>query len=255
MPPNPSSLDHSASTGRKSRSDHLPRLQHASISDQAYEVLKQGIFSRHFTAGQRLDLTEIEEQMGISRTPLREAINRLALEGLVKTVPRSGTYVTVPSRRDIAELFEVRQILEVHAIGLAVDRITEEQIDRLTEIVRRMRDAVDVTDRTQTYSEYTELDHAFHRLIVESAGNKHLREVWEQVNVHVQMARIRYRRTDRELDISMAQHEEILQTFSERDPTLLRELMGRHIERAKQALLRDLDELGTLEGSSRAASE
>lgn len=229
--------------GSMSMSSQLPRLERVSISDQAYEVLKESIFGRQFAAGERLDLSVIEQQMGISRTPLREAITRLALEGLVEIVPRSGTFVTQPSRQDIVEQFGVRLALEVYAIGVSAKRLTDRQMKQLASLARQMRALGEVQDRSETYSQYTELDRAFHRLIIEGAGNSLLVQLWEQVNLHMQMARIRYRRTDRDLDTTIAQHEAIAQAMPERDPAVLRKLMHAHIERAKSALLRDLDEI------------
>ena len=75
----------------------LPRLSRANLSDEVYEALKEGIFRKHFAPGERLDLGKIEREMGVSRTPVKVALNRLAVEGLVEIVPRSGTYVTSPT--------------------------------------------------------------------------------------------------------------------------------------------------------------
>jgi DNA-binding GntR family transcriptional regulator len=106
-----------------------------------------------------------------------------------------------------------------------------------------MQEITDVSDRARTYKRYTELDHAFHQLIVDWSGNSRLRETWKRTNVHVQMARIRYRRADPDLDVSMAEHERIVEVFPDRDGSQLQCLMGQHIDKAKYALLRDLDAL------------
>jgi DNA-binding GntR family transcriptional regulator len=221
----------------------LPRVERCSMSAQAYQILKESIFSERFRPGQKLDLPAIAKQMGVSRTPLKEALTRLAGDGLVAIVPRTGTFVTRLSRRDIEESFDVRRILEVYAIGLAVRACVDTQIAQLRELVSQMWEVVNADDRTKTYKRYTELDRAFHRLVVDCSGNGRLREAWEQINVHVQMARIRYRRADRELDVSIAQHECIVGLFPSGDRSQLQRLMGQHIEDAKHALLRDLDEL------------
>jgi len=221
----------------------LLHVDRCSMSDQAYQILKESIFSDRFGPGQKLNLPAIAKQMGVSRTPLKEALSRLASDGLVEIMPRRGTFVTTPSRRDIEESFDVRRILEVYAIGLAAESCTDAQIAQLRELVSRMWEVVNVNDRTKTYKRYTELDRAFHQLVVDCSGNDRLREAWEQINVHVQMARIRYRRADRELDASIAQHERIVGLFPDRNRGQLQRLMGRHIEEAKHALLRDLDEL------------
>ena len=93
-----------------------------------YKILKAKILSEQLTPGERLDLSAIEKQMGISRTPLKEALNRLAVDGLVEIRPRSGTYVTVHSLEKIEDVFDARQLLEVYAAGLAAERMTETQL-------------------------------------------------------------------------------------------------------------------------------
>jgi len=212
------------------------------MSQEVYDILKEKILSKYFAPGQRLNLAEIEQQMGVSRTPLKEALNRLALEGLVEIKPRKGTFVTDPSPTEIAEAFDVRRVLEVYAVELAAKRVTESQLQQLRDKVKKLRSLTEVEDWTQIYQEYVAIDHEFHRLIVEFAGNKRLKELWEQVNTHVQMARARYRSAERELDQAQREHEEIMKAFEARNIDALREAMSYHIERAKQSLLRDLEE-------------
>ena len=226
--------------------NRLPRLDRSNISAQVYGILRERIFSRQFAPGERLNLPEIEEQMDISRTPLKNALGRLSIEGLVEIIPRSGTFVTNPTREDIEEVFDVRQVLEEYAIKLAAERITPSALQQLCELAQEMRQLLDTPDKSQIYPRYTRLDYAFHHLIVKCAESKQLAKLWEQVNAHVQMARIRYRSVDGEIDLSMSQHLEICELFGVRDSDALQQLVGYHISRAKQALLNDLDDLSNL---------
>jgi len=220
----------------------LPRLTRPNMSQEVYEILKERILSKYFAPGQRLHLTEIEKQMGVSRTPLKEALNRLALEGLVEIKPRKGTFVTDPTPTEIAEAFDVRRILEVYAVELAAKRITESQLQQLRDRVKKLRSLTEVEDWSQIYQEYVTLDHGFHRMIMEFAGNRRLKQLWEQVNTHVQMARVRYRSAERELNQAQKEHEDILKALEARDVPALQKAMSAHIERAKQSLLRDFEE-------------
>lgn len=109
----------------------LPRINIHTISEAAYEVLRERVISKEFAPGQRLNLEAIEKQLGISRTPLKEALTRLEMEGLVTIVPRTGTYVTDPVPEEIAESFDMRRVLEVYAVELAVQRASDEDYESL----------------------------------------------------------------------------------------------------------------------------
>ena len=222
----------------------LPRLNPRNISQEVYEILKVRIFSKQFSPGERLRLAEIEKQMNVSRTPLKDALNRLAVEGLVEIKPSRGTFVSDPSPAEIADCFDVRRVLEGYAVELLAERMTEQQLRQLRDMVRELRSFTEVEDWSEIYQEYVAMDHQMHRLIMEFAGNKRLKEVWEQINMHVQMSRARYRRAERELNLAQEEHEELLKAFESRDVGTLQQTMSHHIERAKRSLLQDLSRNG-----------
>ena len=219
--------------------DRLPQLSHTSIRDSVYAVLREKILSKQFAPGQRLNLREIEEQLGISRTPLKDALNRLATEGLVAIKSRSGTYVTAPSLRDIEELLDVRRVLETRAAELAVRRVDGSHVEQLAHIVTELGKLVGNKDWSQIYQRHVELDHELHRMIVEWSGNEQLRRFWEQANVHVQIARMRFRKTSSQLDFAQREHEAILSAFEARDVEALKQVIDRHIERTQDLLRKD----------------
>jgi DNA-binding GntR family transcriptional regulator len=221
----------------------LPNLARANLSDETYHILKKRIFSRRFVPGQRLDLNAIEQQLGISRTPLKMAMNRLASEGLVEIAPRRGTYVTTPTPEGIEEAFSVRRVLETLAVTKSIELMTDVQVAQLASIVQEMIRITSVPDTASIYHEYAQLDHDFHALIVRTAANSVLFKLWDQVHIHVQIARIRYRRGDRSLNLTIKEHGQIVQAFQKRDVDVARTVMGDHIHNAQIALLIDLQNL------------
>lgn len=218
---------------------HLSPLNRRNVVDEIYDLLKSKIIAQEFAPGQRLDLTQIEAQLGVSRTPLKDALNRLSLEGLVKILPRKGTFVTDPTPTEIAESFDVRRLIEMYAAELIVPRLEPEHLGRLREMVQTLGEMVRSGEWVSIYQDYVALDYDFHHLIVELSGNKQLLRVYEQMNVHVQIARVRYSGTEEELDIAQKEHEEIVRAFEARDVATARRALGDHIERAKWSLLRD----------------
>jgi DNA-binding GntR family transcriptional regulator len=216
----------------------LPNFTRPNIRDEVYEVLKESILDKQFALGERLNLSELEEQMGISRTPLKEALNRLALEGLVEIQPRKGTFVVDPTSCDIAESFDVRRVLEVYAVEMALQRMTESRLNQMRDLVTALRRVTEFED--WDYQEYVALDYKLHRLIMEVAGNKRLKDIWEQVNVHVEMAHTRFGRLEKRIDLTQKGHEEILRAFESKDLALLQQTISNHIDRTKQSVLQDL---------------
>jgi len=214
----------------------LPNLARNNLAEEAYRVLRDSIFSQQFACGQQLDLSSIEQQLGISRTPIKAAVDRLAAEGLVEIMPRRGTYVTDPSLKTIDNAFRVREVLEAHAVANSVERMTGEQLQQLAQIVSEMRRIIQAEDRATMYLNYTAADHDFHALIVEAADNDVLSDLCGQVVTRVQLARVRYAREGIDLDQLTKEHQNILAAFQMRDVKTAEALVREHIRRARAAM-------------------
>lgn len=219
----------------------LPTIDQPNLSDTAYRILRDQILSKAFSPRERLDLDAIGDQLGISRTPVKEALLRLEVEGLVEIIPRSGTYVTEPDAQQIADSFDLRRFLEVSAIGEAIERLTDNDLQVLRGIVKDLGDLAATEDRAGIYPGYLKLDHRFHKEIVSLAGNERLLKAHARENLHAHMGRIRYRNSERELDLAQAEHVRILDAVSARDVERARAEMDAHLRRAKRSLLRDME--------------
>lgn len=219
----------------------LPRIKARKISETAYEILRERIISKEFAPGQRLDLDIIGEQLGISRTPVKEALARLEMESLVVIIPRSGTFVTDLDAEEIAESFDVRRALEVYAVELAVQRASDEEIEELWGIVRELGELAADEDRDAIYPRYLTLDHQFHRQLVALCGNRRLCQAHDRENVHAQMARVRYRRSEWELDLAQEEHERLMVALETKDVETAKAEMDAHLRRAKRSLLADME--------------
>lgn len=219
----------------------LPHLSHANINEKVYALLRERILSKAFAPGQRLNVREIGSQLGVSRTPLKDALNRLAAEGLIEIRPRSGTYVTAPTLDDIEDLLDVRRVLEERAVELAIQHISPAHLADMRAIVAKLRELVSQPDWGPIYQRHVELDRELHRLIVRSSGNDQLRRVWEQVSVHVQIARMRYRRASSQLDKAQSEHEALLAAFERGDVEAAQHVIRRHIARTGDLLRQDFE--------------
>lgn len=218
----------------------LPVLSRPSLSDQVCEVLRDKILSHQWVSGQRLDLAQIEESMGISRTPLKEALSRLEMEGLIQIEPRRGTFVTDPTAEQVGESFDVRRVLDMYAAELAVQRVTKKQLGQLRKITQRLEELVDGREWNEVYQEYLVLDNELHAAIVTIAGNKRLLEMWRLVNLYSHMASVHYGRSKTDVDIALAQHRQMLRLLEAGDAQGLKTVISEHMIASKNWLLNEL---------------
>ena len=150
---------------------------HKPLREIVYEELKRQIMVGEIAPGTRMMEVELAEEMGVSRTPVREAIRKLEKEGLVTIEPRRGAYASDISAKDMVDILEVRQDLEGMAAGIAAQKITDEGRIELENIARKYKDSVDRED----IEEIIKNDEAFHKYIGSLSGNKTLIKMVSQV--------------------------------------------------------------------------
>ena len=156
------------------------------LKDLVYLELKHKILTGEIVSQTRLMEIDLSEKMNVSRTPIREAIKRLADDGLVKVEPRRGAYVANISIKDMLDVFEVREDMEGFVAKLAAQRITDEEKDQLKAIAKEYEKAIaEADDKEKIIS----LDEKFHNFIVKCSGNETLSEL---VN-YVQELSLRFR--------------------------------------------------------------
>ena len=199
---------------------HAPRSQ----SEDAYFKIRDRILCLDLAPGSVVNETRLREELAIGRTPIREALQRLAHEKLVRSVPHRGTFVTDVNITDLARITEVRIVLEAHAARLATEKITtadREEMVELLELVRRGH----VTDQR----DLMQLDQQIHRLVYRTAHNPFLEATLERYfNLSL---RLWYLVLDREVRLREAvdEHVELLQAILAGDGQRAEDIMRRHV--------------------------
>lgn len=183
------------------------------LSDEVYERLRAAILEGHLRPGVRLVETRLSAQFGISRTPLREALQKLEQEGLVSSRPGGGVMVVELSKRDIQEISGIRQVLEGYAAKLAATRLTEQEMDRLAQIVESTEKALRRGDR----AEVAALNAEFHGIINRAAGSKRLLKLINGFRQYFFNTKVAEHFTDDELRESIEGHWRILKALRARD--------------------------------------
>jgi GntR family transcriptional regulator, rspAB operon transcriptional repressor len=223
----------------------LAPIPKARLNDSVYDVIKENILSQVFAPEQRLDINELSHQLEVSATPLKDALNRLAAEGLVEIIPRRGTYVTSLKPTEIAETFEVRKALEVLAVQLFLERALDIDLQEIANMISRLDEYASSQDRNAIYQEYVNVDRAMHRRIVELARNQRLLAAYEREHSHMYMARARYGTSEESLEQAQEEHRHLREAVLARNIPLAQEIIDKHIQRAKESLLNEIREVQT----------
>ena len=143
------------------------------LRDLVFEALRDAIIRGILKPGERLMEVQLAEELGVSRTPVREAIRKLELEDLVVMIPRKGAYVSGISLKDIADVFEVRAAVEALAAGLAAERITDEELEELERILVKKAEIIDANDLDRL----VEIDISFHESLYHASRNAKLVQI------------------------------------------------------------------------------
>ena len=195
------------------------------VAERAYVELRDRIVTLHIAPGTALREDELMRELGIGRTPLREAVKRLALENLLTVQPRRGTFVTGVEATDIVNITEVRAELEAYAAELAALRMSDgavELAESLLEEVRELR-------RPDDQDWLMHFDERIHRFIWEAAGNPYLLDTLERYFTH--SLRIWYLVLDRVPGLGHAVHDQahLLEALLSRDSATARTIMREHV--------------------------
>jgi DNA-binding GntR family transcriptional regulator len=208
------------------------------LADRAYESLRARILGLHLLPGQLIVEPEVAAELGMSRTPVREALARLRFEGLVTAAPRRGFVVTVPTVEAMREVYEITAGLEGQAVRLATQRASEETLTALAAAIEAQETALAADVLTAEHlAAWTDADRRFHRRLREAAGNRQLLELMRQFDGQLHRARvatIHLRPTPRQ---STDEHRAVLQAIVARDSVRAQQLHLAHRERADQAML------------------
>lgn len=208
------------------------------VRDAAFERLRSGIINGYFKPGERLVESQIAEEMGISRTPIREAIRRLETERLVVNLPRKGVMVAPLDESQVKEIFNIRGALEGLAVKLAIDNLNYKTVKMMENILEEMQRAIEADD----HNKVVECNTQFHDCIIEAAKSPKLSEMLQ--NIHDQIQRFRHTSLSAEgrPQIALTEHINILNYVKEKNANNAEKMMEKHIENAGKSLLEKITE-------------
>lgn len=196
------------------------------------DYIRECILNGEYKPGEPLIESKLSEELGVSRTPIREAMRQLELEDLVVYIPNRGVFVTGITKQDVDDIYTIRTMIEGLAVRWAVERIDEEGLKQLEEIVELMEYYTGKNDMEKV----TKLDTQFHDVIYNACKSKVLKHTLSHLMQHVQRARLDSLKTPHRAEKALQEHRDILNAFLTHDPNQAEKLMIEHISHANHNL-------------------
>ncbi len=215
---------------------HLEMNEYLPLRDVVFQTLRQAILRGEIRPGERLMEIHLAQKLGVSRTPVREAIRMLELEGLVTTIPRRGAVVADITVSDMEDVLEVRLALEELAVQIVCKKLTQEQLNEMKTLAAGFRRTLDGDD----VGECAQADMVFHEAIYNATGNKRLVQILNNLREQMYRYRMEYLKDKSSHQVLAEEHAEILQALEERDEQRALEATRRHIARQKEHIIAEL---------------
>ena len=206
----------------------MEEYQDRSLRGRVFQKLREDILSGKYKEHEELREISIGEELGVSRTPVREALRQLELEGLVTIIPNKGAYVTGITPKDVHDIYTIRSMLEGLCARWATRHITDEQIEELEEIILLSEFHLK-KEGNEKAKQVSDLDGKFHKVLYEASNSRILEHVLSDFHKYVQIARTMSVGAKDRAEKSIAEHRGILDAIKSKDEVLAEKLANEHI--------------------------
>lgn len=219
--------------------DFVPELSlrnYPNKTRRVYEILLEDIATRKFQPGERLIEKDLADKLGVSKTPVREALSRLERGRLVEVLPYRGAFVAKLSYDDVIEIYDLRGVMEGLAARRAVKKIEEKQIEELRSIIQSLEDCVNNGD----LESYSVFDLKFHDLLGSISGNSRLLQMLQSLRNQIKILMSTSVILPGRAANSLAEHERIMDAIVKGDADLAERFAREHVKKVKEAVLENL---------------
>ncbi len=218
----------------------LQQDEYLPLREVVFNTLREAILTGDLEPGEHLMEVKLANKLGVSRTPIREAIRKLELEGLVVMTPRRSAEVARITKEDLNDVLEVRRVLESLAIQLCCAKRTGQEIVLLRENLNTFRKYI----RENKVKEIAVTDVQFHDIIYQSTGNKRLNQILYNLREQMYRYRMEYIKDKETRNNLILEHEEIIRAIEERDVKRAKEAILNHINNQEKTVLPNMEKMG-----------
>lgn len=206
------------------------------LRDVVFNTLRQAILTGELKPGERLMEIHLANRLGVSRTPIREAIRKLELEGLVKMIPRRGAEVAQITEKSMNDVLEVRRAMDVLCVELACERISDEELERLKKACVDFEQAV----KTKDAKRIAQADVALHDIILHATGNMRLIQLVNNLSEQMYRYRFEYIKDFSQHARLVEEHRIIYESLVQKDKETASQAAKTHIDNQKKAIIRQI---------------
>ena len=218
-------------------------LKRRRLVDDATQALRDAILSGRLSAGSRLRQTDLAARLGISRTPIREALGRLQQEGLIELLPHGGVRVALLNLNEAVELYDLREVLDGLAARLAAHRADEAALGKIQKALGRMAQCLERRDPNQWFGAHV----VFHEEILRASGNKRLQSLSAVVRLSIRHFHPLLLRTENRLADAYREHRGIYEAIAAHDAEAAERFARAHIANAKEIVLKVMTQDATVQ--------
>ena len=206
------------------------------LRDVVFNTLRQAILTGELKPGERLMEIHLANKLGVSRTPIREAIRKLELEGLVTMIPRRGAEVAQITEKGMNDVLEVRRAMDALCVELACDRITPEELEQLREAC----DGFEAAVKTKDVKKIAQADVALHDIIVQATGNQRLIQLVNNLSEQMYRYRFEYIKDSSQHERLVEEHRIIYQSIVQKDKETASQAAKTHIDNQERSIIRQI---------------
>jgi len=215
----------------------FPRVRTKSLKDQAYEILRSSVITGQLEPGRLHNEKDLARGLGISRTPVREALLDLSKEGMVVFVPRKGIMIREITHKDVSDVMELRKVIENYIIESCCSKLTPADLKRIGKIIEKQKTLASKGDRKG----YVEADREFHLFLASRTGNRQLLHVMENLRDLLHSMAIKAIAYQDRMDQVLREHKRICTALEKRDQKKAKEAMFLHLDTTERILLASME--------------
>ncbi len=215
----------------------LSALQYEQLADRVLTVIRDKIISAAFAPGDKLTVHSLAQELDVSSTPVRDALQRLTRHEYVEIEPRRGTYVTRIDAQDVIDLYELRKAVAIHAGKLAGRRVADPDLQNLRDLAEQARSKIGADGQYLDYDHYQQAGAAFWRILIELSGSRRIINTAFELEQHGHFARLRYQENKQKrpaFELFEQGRFDIIAALAQHDDPLIEQAIGGHVSRVSQ---------------------
>jgi DNA-binding GntR family transcriptional regulator len=216
--------------------DPEPAIETRSFSEQAYKYLCDRIIEGAINYGDTINIKLLAEELSVSPMPIREAVKRLEIEGVITIKPRSTCFLKIPTRESILSALELRELIEIHCVETVFSRVRAQELETFAEIIQAMEPIACGKQGPKHIKEYVKLDCRFHTELCRLASNEFIDKFYREVSLHLTMKYIYEIGVPPDIVGTFRDHREIVETLRKNSIQAV-SLIKKHLQRSRENVL------------------